>query len=90
MAHSCRGSVNLAGAYIDTIDSCNFVVTNGPNQVFHLRAQNEVDRQRWVTALELAKQKAISELESGWWGGRWVGGAGYCDGEGGGVVVCVD
>ena len=65
MAHSCRGSVNLAGAYIDTIDSCNFVVTNGPNQVFHLRAQNEVERQRWVTAVELAKQRAISELESG-------------------------
>lgn len=65
MAHSCRGSINLAGAYIDTIDSCNFVVTNGPNQVFHLRAQNEVERQRWVTALELAKQRAINALESG-------------------------
>ena len=84
MAHSCRGSVNLAGAYIDTIDSCNFVVTNGPNQVFHLRAQNEVDRQRWVTALELAKQKAISELESGGWVGLGIVTAR------GGVVVCVD
>ena len=75
MAHSCRGSVNLAGAYIDTIDSCNFVVTNGPNQVFHLRAQNEVERQRWVTALELAKQRAINALESGQWVDRaeWGG-----------------
>ena len=59
MAHTCRGSLNLAGAYIDVIDACNFVVTNGPYQVFHLRTQNEVERQRWVTALELARQKAI-------------------------------
>jgi len=65
MAHTCRGTVNLAGAFIDTIDSCNFVITNGPSQVFHLRAINEVERQRWVTALELAKAKAIKMLESG-------------------------
>ena len=30
MSHTCRGTVNLAGAFIDTIDSTNFVVTNGP------------------------------------------------------------
>ena len=65
MAHTCRGTVNLAGAFIDTIDSCNFVITNGPSQVFHLRASNEIERQRWVTALELAKAKAIKMLESG-------------------------
>ena len=51
--------------FIDTIDSCHFVITNGPSQVFHLRATNEVERQRWVTALELAKAKAIKMLESG-------------------------
>ena len=28
-------------------------------QTFHLRATNEVERQKWVTALELAKAKAI-------------------------------
>ena len=28
--------------------------------MFHLRASNEIERQRWVTALELAKAKAIS------------------------------
>lgn len=65
MAHTCRGTINLAGAFIDTIDSCNFVITNGPSQVFHLRASNEIERQRWVTALELAKAKAIKMLESG-------------------------
>ncbi len=65
MAHTCRGTVNLAGAFIDPIDSTQFIVTNGPSQVYHLRALNEVEKQRWVTALELAKAKAIKNLESG-------------------------
>ena len=30
MAHTCRGTVNLSGAFIDNIDSTNFVITNGP------------------------------------------------------------
>ena len=30
-----------------------------PFQTFHLRASNEVERQKWVTALETAKVKAI-------------------------------
>ena len=33
--------------------------------MYYLRALNEVERQRWVTALELAKAKAIKNLESG-------------------------
>ena len=33
MAHTCRGTINLAGACIDTVDSTNFVVTNGASQV---------------------------------------------------------
>ncbi len=65
MAHTCRGTVNLAGAFIDPIDLTQFIVTNGPSQVYHLRALNEVEKQRWVTALELAKAKAIKNLESG-------------------------
>lgn len=64
MAHTCRGTINLAAAFIDTIDSTNFMITNGPSQVYHLRALNEVERQRWVTALELAKAKAIKKLDS--------------------------
>ena len=35
-------------------------------QVWHLRAGSEIERQRWVTALELAKAKAIKNLASGW------------------------
>ena len=65
MAHTCRGTINLAAAFIDTIDSTNFMITNGPSQVYHHRALNEVERQRWVTALELAKAKAIKKLDSG-------------------------
>ncbi|XP_065054359.1 oxysterol-binding protein 1-like isoform X2 [Rhopilema esculentum] len=64
MNHACRGTINLAGAIIDTIDSCSFVISNAGSQVYHLRAGSEVERQRWVTALELAKHKAIKMLQS--------------------------
>ena len=64
MNHTCRGTINLAGAFIDTVDSCSFVI-NGGSQVWHLRAGSEIERQRWVTALELAKAKAIKTLSSG-------------------------
>jgi len=61
MAHTCRGTISLHGAIIHTENySCNFVVSNGGGtQTFHLRASSEVERQKWVTALELAKAKAI-------------------------------
>lgn len=65
MAHTCRGTINLAGAFIDSEDSCSFVISNGGAQIFYMRASSEVERQRWVTALELAKAKAIKMLESG-------------------------
>ena len=68
MAHTCRGTINLAGAFIDSEDSCSFVISNGGTQVFYMRANSEVERQRWVTALELAKAKAIKMLESGLFG----------------------
>ena len=64
MNHTCRGTINLAGAFIDTVDSCSFII-NGGSQVWHLRAGSEIERQRWVTALELAKAKAIKNLASG-------------------------
>lgn len=65
MAHTCRGTINLAGAFIDSEDSCSFVISNGGTQIFYMRANSEVERQRWLTALELAKAKAIKMLESG-------------------------
>ncbi|XP_045136068.1 oxysterol-binding protein 1-like isoform X6 [Portunus trituberculatus] len=64
MLHTCRGTISLHGAVIHTEDSCNFVISNGGTQTFHLKASSEVERQKWVTALELAKAKAIRQMES--------------------------
>ncbi|XP_038165066.1 oxysterol-binding protein 1-like isoform X2 [Cyprinodon tularosa] len=58
MGHTCRGTINLATAAISVDDACNFVITNGGAQTYHLKASSEVERQRWITALELAKAKA--------------------------------
>lgn len=68
MRHTCRGTINLATANITVEDSCNFIISNGGAQTYHLKASSEVERQRWVTALELAKAKAVKMLaESGKW-----------------------
>lgn len=64
MAHTCRGTISLQGSVIHTEDSCNFVISNGGTQTFHLKASSEVERQKWVTSLELAKAKAIRLTES--------------------------
>ncbi|KAJ8007978.1 hypothetical protein DPEC_G00099960 [Dallia pectoralis] len=58
MGHTCRGTINLATATISVDDACNFVISNGGAQTYHLKASCEVERQRWITALELAKAKA--------------------------------
>ncbi|XP_073320670.1 oxysterol-binding protein 1-like isoform X2 [Pagrus major] len=66
MGHTCRGTINLATANITVEDSCNFVISNGGAQTYHLKANSEVERQRWITALELAKAKAVRmQAESG-------------------------
>uniref|UniRef100_UPI00398E5C3A oxysterol-binding protein 1-like n=1 Tax=Pristiophorus japonicus TaxID=55135 RepID=UPI00398E5C3A len=59
MGHTCRGTINLATANITVEDSCNFIISNGGAQTYHLKASSEVERQRWITALELAKAKAV-------------------------------
>ncbi|CAB3220613.1 unnamed protein product, partial [Arctia plantaginis] len=64
VSHTCRGTISLLGALIHTADSCTFVISNGGTQTFHIRAHDEVERQSWVTALELAKAKAIRAQES--------------------------
>jgi hypothetical protein len=61
---ACRGSVNLANAFIHTQDSSSFVVSSTGSITYHLKAGSEVERQCWVTALEFAKSKAIMRLES--------------------------
>ncbi|KAG9487841.1 hypothetical protein GDO78_007569 [Eleutherodactylus coqui] len=63
MAHTCRGTINLSTAHIDTEDSCNIVLSNG-GRTYHLKASCEVERQRWITALELAKAKAVRMMNN--------------------------
>ncbi|XP_025407950.1 oxysterol-binding protein 1 isoform X2 [Sipha flava] len=58
----CRGTISLHGATIHTEDSCTIVISNGGAQTFHLRATSEVERQRWVTALELAKAREVVQI----------------------------
>ncbi|CAF0817646.1 unnamed protein product [Rotaria sordida] len=58
MTHTCRGTVYLESAQLSSNDSCHFVISNG-STIIHLRTNNENDKQRWMNALELAKQKAI-------------------------------
>ena len=67
LAHTCGGTINLAHAFIDVIDSCNFVISNVTTHVFYLRASSKDEAERWVAALELAKARIIrlSLLESG-------------------------
>nr|XP_033812632.1 oxysterol-binding protein 2 isoform X1 [Geotrypetes seraphini] len=63
MAHTCRGTINLSTSHIDTEDACNIVLSSG-GRAYHLKASSEVERQRWVTALELAKAKAIRMMNN--------------------------
>ncbi|XP_057687266.1 oxysterol-binding protein 2 isoform X2 [Corythoichthys intestinalis] len=58
MAHTCRGTINLATAHIDTEDACNIVLSSS-GRTYHLKASTELERQRWTTALDLARTKAI-------------------------------
>ena len=58
MTHTCRGTVYLESAHLSSNDSCHFVISNG-STVIHLRTSNENDKQRWMNALESAKQKAL-------------------------------
>lgn len=65
MAHTCRGTINLANAIIHTEDSTTIVISNGGTQTFHLKAASEVERQKWIMALELAKTEARKMVDAG-------------------------
>jgi hypothetical protein len=56
MQHTCRGAISLENAQIQGDEFMNFVVSNGTNQTFHLRASSEQEKQKWMSALELAKK----------------------------------
>lgn len=64
ISQSCRGTISLVSAMIHIEDSCNFVVGNGGAHTYHLKAANEVERQKWVSALELAKVRAIRQMDA--------------------------
>lgn len=53
---TCRGFISLTGAYIEAEEGNNFLISNG-HQAYHLRTRNEIERQRWIMMLELAKSK---------------------------------
>ena len=55
ISHSCRGTINLFGAYIETMNRSYFVVRNGTSQVFHLKASSDSEKQEWITALNTVK-----------------------------------
>ncbi|KAM4827454.1 oxysterol-binding protein 2 isoform 1-T1 [Thomomys bottae] len=63
MAHTCRGTINLATTQIDTEDSCGILLVSGARN-YHLKASSEVDRQQWITTLELAKAKAVRMMKA--------------------------
>lgn len=54
MAHTCRGTIPLATAYIEVGDTCHLVLTSG-GRSYHLKATSEGECQRWVSALQQAK-----------------------------------
>nr|KAF6387694.1 hypothetical protein mMyoMyo1_008149 [Myotis myotis] len=62
MRHSCRGTIHLATASITLMDSCNFIISSLGAPTYHLKASSEVEQQLWVTALEMAKAKAVRML----------------------------
>lgn len=63
MAHTCRGTINLATAHIDVEDAC-IIVLSDSGRTYYLKLSSEVERQCWVTALELAKSKAIRMMSN--------------------------
>eukprot|EP01137_Pigoraptor_chileana_P023576 Opistho-2@90070 len=60
MEHTCRGTINLAGAMIYVEDKLNLTLSTGA-QVYNLRANSEKERQTWISRLEAAKAKAARE-----------------------------
>ncbi|TKR77101.1 hypothetical protein L596_018135 [Steinernema carpocapsae] len=64
VGNSCRGSINLQEARIHTDAATHHIIVSGSSQTFHLKAQNELDRNAWLTALEYARHRAIKRADS--------------------------
>ncbi|CAJ0597352.1 unnamed protein product [Cylicocyclus nassatus] len=64
VGQSCRGSINLQEARILSDKVTNNIVISASSQTFHLKALNDVDRQKWLSALEYSRHRAIKQAES--------------------------
>ncbi|VDN03163.1 unnamed protein product [Thelazia callipaeda] len=64
VGQSCRGSINLQEACIHVDKFTNSLTVSAPTQTFHLKAQNELDYDKWFRALEFARHRAVRAAES--------------------------
>ncbi|CAG9538839.1 unnamed protein product [Cercopithifilaria johnstoni] len=64
VGQSCRGSINLQEARIHADKATNSLTISAPSQTFHLKAQNELDHDKWFRALECARHRAVRDAES--------------------------
>lgn len=64
ICQSCRGSIQLETAVIHSDDSFNFYIMGPMAATYHLKASSEAERQEWVAALELAKVRAIRQIDA--------------------------
>ncbi|KAJ1370154.1 hypothetical protein KIN20_031819 [Parelaphostrongylus tenuis] len=64
VGQACRGSINLQEARILSDKITNNIVISASSQTFHLKAGNDVERQKWLNALEYSRHKAIKRAES--------------------------
>ncbi|THD18517.1 Oxysterol-binding protein [Fasciola hepatica] len=60
MAHTCRGTINLANATVTSTGSTTFLISNSSTQTFHLKAACESEQKMWVSVLLTAKSKALA------------------------------
>ncbi|TNN05042.1 Oxysterol-binding protein isoform 2 [Schistosoma japonicum] len=65
MAHTCRGTINLANAVVRNTGPTTFVISNSSTQTFHLKASSESEKKRWVSALSSAKAEAVALRKQG-------------------------
>ncbi|CAD5221266.1 unnamed protein product [Bursaphelenchus xylophilus] len=60
---ACRGSVNLKESRIHSDPASNSITISGTSQSFHLKANNEIDRNNWLNALEYARHRACKKAD---------------------------
>ncbi|KAF5399351.1 Oxysterol-binding protein 1 [Paragonimus heterotremus] len=65
MAHTCRGTINLANANVTSTGSTTFLISNSSTQTFHLKAVSDTEQKKWVSALLSAKTKALAFKKQG-------------------------